>query len=349
MTKVIFAIPGDLATETGGYAYDRRMLKLLPSFGIDVSHLVLPGTFPNPTASDLIETTRRLAATPPDAKLIIDGLALGAMPADLVKGLKRRIIGLVHHPLALEAGLSDQRKRELAASETAALAYCQHVIVTSPMTGRILAADFGVPSERITVAEPGTDPSPRATGTGTPMQLLSVGAVSQRKGYTVLVEALKPLADLDWRLVIVGALDRDAGAVEALRQAIDANRGLRDRITLAGAVVPATLEKHYASADIFVLPSLFEGYGMVLAEAMSRGLPIICTTGGAAAETVPDDAAIKVPPGDVAALGAGLVRLMSDRKLRKRLEAASWNAGRMLPTWNETARRIFAAIMEMKA
>jgi len=216
------------------------------------------------------------------------------------------------------------------------------------MTGRLLSADFGVAPERITVAEPGTDPAPRATGTGTPMQLLSVGAISPRKGYGSLIEALRPLADLDWRLAIVGALDRNPEAVAALRGAIGSSPGLRARITLAGTVVPATLDRYYNSADIFVLPSLFEGYGMVLAEAMARGLPIICTTGGAAAETVPDAASIKVPPGDVEAMGAALVRLISERKLRKRLEAASWDAGRRLPTWTETARRVFAAIMEMK-
>lgn len=349
MSKVVFAIPGDISTETGGYAYDRRMLRLLPSFGIDIAHLALPGSFPNPTPADLAETEKRLQATPKGVKLMIDGLALGALPADLVGRIGRPLIGLVHHPLALEAGLTDERARELAASEKAALAHCTHIVVTSPMTARILATDFGVPSDRITVAEPGTDPAPRATGTGTPMQLLSVGAVSQRKGYHVLIEALRPLKDLDWRLAIVGALDRDKPTVETLRRMIEDGPGLKDRITLAGTVVPATLDRFYASADIFVLPSLFEGYGMVLAEAMARGLPIVCTTGGAAVETVPDAAAIKVAPGDVSALGAALVRVMSDKKLRKRLEAASWEAGRQLPTWTETARRIFAAIMEMKA
>ncbi len=349
MTKVVFAIPGDLTTATGGYIYDRRVLRLLPSFGIDITHLPLPGSYPDPTQADLAESERRLAATPEGAVLMIDGLALGAMPAELLRRVKRRIIALVHHPLALEAGLSEERRQALAASETAALALCHRVIVTSPMTARLLAADFGVSGPLITVAEPGTDPAPRATGTGTPMQLLSVGAISPRKGYENLVAALGPLADLDWRLAIAGALDRDSAAVAGLKAAIAASTKLSDRITLLGTVVPATLERYYASADIFVLPSLFEGYGMVLAEAMARGLPIICTTGGAAAETVPDAAALKVPPGDINALGAALVCLMSDRKLRKRLEAASWDAGRKLPTWTETARRIFAAIMEMKA
>jgi len=348
MTKVAFAIPGDISTPTGGYAYDRQLLKLLPSFGLEISELALPGSFPDPSPADLHETERVLAATPDDATLLIDGLALGAMPSEILDRLDRRIIAMVHHPLAMETGLSPERQRELRISETAALARAQHVIVSSPTMARLLAAEFGVATERITVAEPGTDPAPKASGTGTPIQLLSVGAISHRKGYEVLAEALAPLGDLDWRLVIVGAKDRDPDAVASLETAI-ANAGLIERIHLAGIIMPATLQRYYDSTDVFVMPSLFEGYGMVLAEAMARGLPIVCTTGGAAAETVPDEAAIKVPPGDVQALGAALVRVISDRKLRKRLEKASWEAGRQLPTWNETARRVFAAVMDMKA
>jgi glycosyltransferase involved in cell wall biosynthesis len=204
-----------------------------------------------------------------------------------------------------------------------------------------------VPARKITVAEPGTDPAARATGTGTPLQLLAVGAVSPRKAYDVLVRALEPLADLDWRLTIAGATDRDPAAAAALKSIIDRS-GLGERIKLAGKVVPATLDRFYESADLFVMPSLFEGYGMVLAEAMARGLPIVCTTGGAAAETVPDAAAIKVPPGDPEPLTAALRLALEDKKRRTRMADASWDAGRALPTWNETARRIAAVILGMR-
>lgn len=347
LAEVAFAIPGDIDAPTGGYAYDRRLLSLLPSYGIGARHLPLPGGFPDPTSADLAETERRLSATPDGTRLVIDGLAFGAMPADLVARLDRRIIALVHHPLALESGISEERRAALLASERAALAHARHVIVTSDATRRTLIADYGVPAADITVAEPGTDPAPRATGTGSPMQLLSVGAVSPRKGYDILVSALKPLAALDWRLIIAGADDRDPAAVRALRAEIDAS-GLADRIVLAGTVVPATLDRFYDSADLFVLPSLYEGYGMVLAEAMSRGLAIVCTTGGAAAETVPDAAAIKVPPGDAEALSRALATVLGDNKLRKSMRRASWETGRTLPTWNETARRVAAAIVGIR-
>ncbi|MDX2288868.1 MAG: glycosyltransferase family 4 protein [Hyphomicrobiaceae bacterium] len=347
MTETLFAIPGDLDSPTGGYGYDRQVLRLLPSFGVSIRHVALPGSFPSPSAADLETTRKLLAASPASATLLIDGLAYGAFPADLAADLDRRIIALVHHPLALETGLTPARSAALKASESAALGKVQRVVVTSAMTKSTLVSDFAVPADKITVAEPGTDPAVRASGTGMPMQLLAVGTVLPRKGYEGLIAALVPLRETDWRLSIAGALDRDPATVARLKALIELH-GLEDRITLHGVVVPATLDRLYDSADLFVMPSLYEGYGMVLAEAMARGLPIICTTGGAAAQTVPDAAAVKVPPGDVDALSQGLAALLADRKLRARLADRSWEAGRQLPTWNETARRVAAAILDLK-
>ena len=339
-----FAVPGDLDVPTGGYAYDRRVLSMLPDYGVLPSLVALPGNFPNPSTSDLVETERRLAALPPGTPLLIDGLALGAIPRDLLNRLPHHILALVHHPLTLESGLDPGRAKALKISEAAALDRARHVIVTSFATKRTLVAEFAVPAGKITVAEPGTDPAVRASGTGTPLQLLAVGAISPRKGYEILVEALKPLVHLDWRLTIAGATDRDSATVARIEEAIAAS-GLYDRIRLAGAVVPATLARFFDSADLFVMPSLFEGYGMALAEAMARGLPIVCTTGGAASETVPDAAAIKVPPGDGPALTAAIETALRDKRLRTRLADASWEMGRTLPPWTETTRRIAAVIM----
>lgn len=346
--RALFAIPGDIDTATGGYAYDRRVMELLPAYGIEVEHLALPGSFPNPSASDL-ETTGRLLENAGDgSSLLIDGLAYGALPEALVAGLKADIVALIHHPLGFETGLKEEDAERFIATERVALKYARHVVVTSRATARALERDFEVPHKKITVAEPGTDPALRATGTGTPLQLLAVGAVSPRKAYDILIKSLAPLKELDWRLAIAGATDRDPAAAAKVRAAID-EAGLSDRVTLAGKVVPATLERFFDSADLFVMPSLFEGYGMVLAEAMARGIPIVCTTGGAAAETVPDAAALKVSPGDPEALTEALRSALENKKLRRKLADAAWEAGRALPTWNETARRIAAALLGMKA
>jgi glycosyltransferase involved in cell wall biosynthesis len=178
------------------------------------------------------------------------------------------------------------------------------------------------------------------------VQLLSVGAVSPRKGYDVLVRALEELQDLDWRATVVGATDRAPDTAAALKAAIAA-AGLLERITLAGAVKDAELAALYDAADLFVSPSLYEGYGMVLAEAMARGLPIVASTGGAAAETVPDEAGLKVPPGDAPALRDALRRATRDAGLRARLAEASWQAGQRLPRWSDTARRIADVLREV--
>jgi glycosyltransferase involved in cell wall biosynthesis len=276
---------------------------------------------------------------PANAVLLIDGLAYGAMPPDIIRRLKAPIVALVHHPLCLEAGLAPARRDELRELEQSALAMARHIVVTSPTTAQTLIDDFSVPADKIMVAVPGTDAAPRAKGTGKPLQLLSVGSVVPRKAFDVLVHALAPLAELDWRLSIVGAMDRSPEALATLEDAI-AQAGLEHRVTLVGPAKQRELDVHYDAADIFAMPSLYEGYGMVLAEAMARGLPIVCTTGGAAASTVPDAAGIKVPPGDIEAFSDAVGRLIADPELRRQMADAAWTAGQALPRWEATARQI---------
>lgn len=338
LPRAAFAIPGDLSLPTGGYGYDRRVLARLPSYGIDVTHVVLPGTFPFPPPEDLAATEAILAALDTDQVLLIDGLAYGAMGFDLVSRIRQPIVALCHHPLALEAGIDPIRAAQLRLSEHNALARARAVVVTSPMTARILREDFGVAEDRIVVAEPGTDRAQRAKGGNATPHLLAVGSIVPRKGYDVLIRALAPLADKPWTLSVVGAA-RDAALLAALELQI-AEAGLQSRIRFLGARTEAELDEIYLSADIFVMPSLFEGYGMVLGEAMARGLPIVCTTGGAAAETAPSAAALKVSPGDAPAFGAAVARLLDDPVLRSGMADASWSAGLMLPTWDDTAKMI---------
>src|SRR5262245_8362711 len=344
MLQAAFAIPGDLDLRTGGYTYDRRVLELLSKFGVAAQHLPLPASFPDPTAADLCQTARALAGPASHAVLLVDGLAYGAMPTAVIECARAPIVALVHHPLCLEAGLDPARQQALRLLETAALALARKIIVTSPLTQRTLIADFAVPTHKITVAEPGTDPAPRAAGAGQqPVQLLSVGAIVPRKAFHLLVAELSPLRDRDWHLTIAGPTDRSPQALADVEAAIRAT-GLGQRIALAGPVDKDRLANLYAAADAFLLASLYEGYGMVLAEAMARGLPIVCTSGGAAAETVPDSAALKVAPGDERALSDAIGRVLDDADLRRRLGDAAGAAGPKLSRWEDTARIVAGAI-----
>ena len=350
MIAAAFAIPGDLNLPTGGYVYARHVLQRFPRAGVSLAHVQLPPSFPAASGEDIAATVRRLDALAPETIILFDGLAYGAMPAAALAGLKQPIVALVHHPLGLEAGLSLARQRQLTDLETAALALARRVIVTSRATQRTLVQDFAVAAGKITVAEPGTQRAQRARGSGRGArpQVLAVGSIVPRKAYDVLVRALEPLAALPWQLTIVGATDRSPPALAQLKAAM-AETGLGPRIAIAGPLSQDELAVHYDCADLFVLPSLYEGYGMVLAEAMARGLPIVCTTGGAAAETVPGGAAIKVAPGDGAALSAALFRVLSDPSLRAELAAGAWAAGQDLPGWEDTARIIAGVITESAA
>lgn len=346
MNRVAFAVPGDLATPTGGFAYDRRIIAELERLGFAVDVIDLGDGFPAPGPATRAAALAALDRVPAGAAVIIDGLAYGTF-AELADRYcpARRVIALVHHPLALETGLAADAAARLRTSERIALAAARHVVTTSDATARILVADYAVPRDRITVAPPGSD---RVTfrlpqDASGPVRLLSVGTLVPRKGYDVLIAALAAVADLDWRLTIVGARDRDPATAAKIEAQIAAS-GLTPRVTLAGAVPPERLAQIYAEADLFVLASRFEGYGMVFAEAISYGLPMIATTAGAIPETVPPGAGVLVPPDDVGALAAALRRLIADRDERARLAAAARAAAGQLPTWDDSARRIASAI-----
>jgi glycosyltransferase involved in cell wall biosynthesis len=343
VTQVRFAIPGDLATPTGGYGYDRQVMAKLPEFGIDIRHLPLPGSFPFPSEADLDETADRLAGIGESAVLLIDGLALGAFPVRLLDRIGAPVIAMLHHPLGLETGLSAAESEALLALEKVALTRTRAVIVTSRTTAETLAELGFAPPPPVIVAEPGTEPARRAVGGGGVCEILSVGAVVPRKGHDLLIAALAALADLDWCCTIAGSLDRDGAYAAGLMGQIE-DAGLGSRIAFAGPMSAEALDELYAKADIFALPSRYEGYGMAFAEALARGLPVIAARAGAVPGTVPPDAGILVPPDDAGALKEALSLLIGDRGRRRALSDAAWAHAGRLPRWRDTARIIAEVI-----
>jgi glycosyltransferase involved in cell wall biosynthesis len=344
MKKTVFAIPGDLATPTGGYTYDRRIIAELAGFGWRVEVQNLGDGFPHPSESTRATACARLAAMPPDIPLVVDGLAFGALP-DAGKALAstHRLIALVHHPLALETGLSTADSARLRASERSALCYTRHVITTSASTARLLIRDYSVPSDELSVVTPGTDRTAvRLRKPRCPVALLAVGAVVPRKGYDVLVASLAKIKNLSWQLTIVGDTRRSPKTFQQLQDQIR-QLGLTDRIGLLGAVTSEHLASLYSGSDLFVLPSRFEGYGMVYAEAIAHGLPVVGTKVGAIPEAVPGGAGELVPPDNVEALATTLRQLIENPAQRERLAAAARAA--VFPSWREQGR-VFGRILE---
>ena len=339
-----FLLPGDPHTLTGGYAYDRRIVQGLRALGWQVKLRSLDASFPRPTVSALEQAGAALAGIPAGRIVVIDGLALGAMPELLAAHAQRlRLVALIHHPLAAERGLSDTLRAALHRSEQHALSTVRRTLVTSRWTQRQLAG-YGVDAGRIGVIEPGTDPAPLARGSrGTSLVLLCVATLTPRKGHAVLVEALAQLRDRRWHLNCAGSLKRDPRTADALREQI-IRSGLAQRIALLGEVTPGALAALYDRADLFVLASYLEGYGMVVAEAVSRGLPLVCTAAGALPETAAAGAALVVPAGDSAALAGALAKLMDDPRALRELATASRRARPSLRTWEQACAQFAAQL-----
>lgn len=332
---ITLAVPGDITRRTGGYIYDRQLVEALRAGGRQVDLLSLPAGFPDPSPAEMAAAVAALTALPPDRPVIVDGLALGAMDPDGVARMRAPLVALCHHPLGLETGLPPARAAALIACETANLARAAHVLVPSPHTARILTEGFGVAASRLTVALPGFAPPDPVRHPATPPMILAVGLIAARKGHDVLIRALVQIADLDWQAVIVGgAVDAAVAAtLETLRQDL----GLASRLRLGGEVGADALRDLYRSATVFALATRYEGYGMVFAEALGHGLPIVATAGGAVPDTVPPEAGILVPVDDVDGLARALRTVLTDDSRRAAMSAAARAAAARLPRWSDTA------------
>ena len=339
-----FVVPGDLQTRTGGYGYDRRIVAGLRERGWEVNVVSLDDTFPFPTPAAREEARRAFAAIPDRTTVIADGLALGALPDEAERARDRlNLIALVHHPLAEETGLAASRASALAASERRSLAAVRSVVVTSESTAALLGC-YGVGPERITVVHPGTDQAPVARGSARasgedsePIELtmVCVATLTPRKGHQILFRALASLPHRRWRLRCAGSLDRDRSLVERLSSFLR-DQGLQDRVELLGDLDANRLAVEYERSDLFVLATLYEGYGMAVAEALARGLPVVSTATGNIPALVGDDAGIVVPPNDEAAFREALALVVGDPVLRRRLAAGARRVRGRLPTWADS-------------
>jgi glycosyltransferase involved in cell wall biosynthesis len=330
--RVVLLVPGPLDTVSGGYGYDRRMLAELAAGGHEARAVALGGAHPVADEAARTAADSAWAALPAGVVPVIDGLALPAF-AGVADGFTARgAAGLIHHPTCLEDGLDEAGRAALEAAEQALFRRLPRLVVTSAATAETLAGRFGVEPARIRVVVPGTEPAARCPGTGGPgCALLSVGSLTPRKGHDVLLRALARLFDLDWRLTIAGGpLD---GAVAAALRAQAAELGIAERVRFAGTVTGQALEALWRGADLFALATRHEGYGMAIAEALARGLPVAITEGGAAGRLVTPEAGAICEVDDVVTLSKALRRMIFDTELRAQMAEAAWALGRALPDW----------------
>jgi len=238
-------------------------------------------------------------------------------------------------------GLAPERSAELAALERETLLAASAIVATSPWAARRLVARHGLGADRVHVATPGVDPAPVASGTDGASRLLCVGSVTPTKGQDLLVDALAAVADLHWQVDLVGSLRRDLGYVTGVRCAVE-RHGLGERVRLVGPWTTARLAGAYASTDLLVLPSRAESYGMVLTEALARGIPVLATAVDGVPETLGHDRDGEVPGilvrPDPAALAVALRRWFGEPELRSRLRRSARMRRDTLDGWEVTSR-----------
>ncbi|HEY4251044.1 MAG TPA: glycosyltransferase family 4 protein [Roseomonas sp.] len=341
--KLALLVPAPFDAISGGYIYDRRMVEGLRALDHEVQVIELAGRHPLPDAEAEAAARAALDAVPADTLIIVDGLGLPAfLPVEDALAA-RRAVGLIHHPTALETGFPETGRAALRQREQALFPKLARLIATSPLTARQLPDGFGVDPARVAVVEPGTDPVPRAAGSGGPgCAILSVGTLVPRKGHDVLLRALGRLTDLDWHLTIAGGAGDPVHArgLTALAEEL----AIGQRVTFAGAVDAPALRALYHRSDLFALATHWEGYGMVVAEAMAHGLPLALTGGGAVAELAPTGSAIIAAPGDHNSLSRGMRRPIFDLAIRSMMAEAAWQGGQALPRWTDRAQAFATAL-----
>jgi len=341
MSEVHLVLPNDIddpATPSGGNTYDRRIIRALTAAGWTVWEHAVPGSWPRPAPAERAGLAARLATVGDNDLVLVDGLVASAAPDELAAHAGRlRLAILMHMPLGDDA-------------ERAAVASAVTVIATSEWTGRRLVELYGLPAARVTVASPGVDPAAVTAPSDGGGRLLCVAAIVPGKGHDVLIEALAAVADRPWTCVLVGSPTRDPAFAGRIRAAIAAP-GLAGRVTMIGPRTGDGLAAAYAAADLLVLPSRGETYGMVLTEAFARGIPVLVSDVGGVREALGPGPppGLLVPPDDPVALAGALRAWLGDADLRERLCAAARDRRESLATWADTADRVATALSGVAA
>lgn len=352
--RVRVLVPANIRHNSGGNVYNAQLAKGLAGLGADVEMLAVDGSWPEASARERRRLGRLLGSWGPGAEVtpgvvtIVDGLIACGAPDEVeyAAAAGHPACVLLHMPSPSHA---DGERRALRASAG--------VICTSSWAAAAIAAKHGLASSL--VALPGTGTAPLADGSEPP-HLIAVAALLPNKDQLLTVAALARLQDLAWTASLVGADDADPGYAAQVRSAI-VSQGLEQRVRLTGQLTGEALDAEWNQADLSLLVSRTETFGLVVTESLARGVPVIVRDGtgavealglaGGEAETERRDAptlpgtAVGLPgPEDSQpdALAAVIRQWLSDPGTRAGWRAAAVAARDNLPGWESTARTVLA-------
>ena len=320
---------------SGGNRYDDELAAGLRARGLDLREHLVTGPWPIPKEREREQFADMLGV---EQDWLVDNIVGSAAPGAIASAVSasRRVSLLMHYFPSDDSSLSPRDRDRLAASEAAAVRCASTVVVTSEWAAREVSAGYG--RDDAVVAEPGIRPADLAPGSlasGRPAKLLWLSRLTADKDPLTFIEALAQLRDLDWSAQLVGPDSVDESLTRRVHDRI-VESGLDGRVEVVGPRHDDALETLWAGTDLLVHTSLAETYGMVISEALARGIPSIVATGTAAVEVQAGGATF--PPGSSDALAAELRAWLTDpvRAQRWRAEAAERRVH--LPTWEETAR-----------
>jgi glycosyltransferase involved in cell wall biosynthesis len=323
--RLRLVVPIDVAEPTGGNVYDLAIANALRRGGDDVDLIVC-------APEELAAALR--ASSSWRGRVLVDGLLACPRPGALA-GAGAGV--LVHMPMSWGADAVGVDPAQLDLLEAEALEAASLVVATSHWSAQYLERRHG--TRDIAVVPPGVDPADVVDGSDPPL-IAHVAALMPHKNQRGLVAALAQVADLPWQARLAGSLDRSPGYAAEVRTAVEAAQ-LTDRIELAGAV---SREAAWAGADLAVLPSLVEAYGMVVTEALARGVPVVVADGGPAEALGVDPEGrrpgVVVPRDDPAALAAELRRWLTQPAHRAELRRRALARRTNLDTWDAAAHKL---------
>ncbi|HET8914544.1 MAG TPA: glycosyltransferase family 4 protein [Propionibacteriaceae bacterium] len=343
----------DRGDPTGGNVYNRALVVELRALGINVRLHVLAGPWPEGDASSHLKLARALRAEP---ACIVDGIVGSGSPAVVAAAVDSGhvVTILIHLPISDEVDLEPMQRQRYTALEAKTVQAASGVLCSSRWSAAELRRRYG--RSDVGVAIPGVTPAPVARGSqdSGPPRILSVASLTPTKDQLTLVHALAQLADLQWTADLIGSDQADPDYADRLRAEIVA-AGLHDRILVPGALAGSVLDQNWDTADLLVLPSRIETFGLVVVEALARGIPAVVTAGTGAIEALQEGATkhsaatpgTSVPAADSAGLAAVLRRWLTEPTLRHAWRQAALARRDTLPGWQQTAQAALAYLYRL--
>ena len=279
----------------------------------------------------------------------------------LLKRLGIPVVATIHHPIPIDRDMAIAQARypwrkllirrwyAFCGMQGRVARRLERIITVSNSSARSIEQVHGVSQRLMRVVHNGIDTDLFREVNGVPKRpnsLVLVNSGEQSlKGVPYLFQALRMLRDgTDIKLTIVGSPVPDGQYLRLIRQ-----YGIEDMITFTGRVTADELVRHYSTAEMCVVPSLYEGFGLPAAEAMACGLPVVSTTGGALPEVVGPDgvAGILIPPAQPEALAAAIRRLLADAPLRRKMGEAGRKRIESEFTWQRAAQKTVGVYREV--